>query len=193
MRSRPNIIPTFIAIVSVSAALWLAPSSAAQSSSFRNAPQTAAEMKNPYTGASAAAAGKEAVCAGLRAVSRGKPAGNRTGACARLSHGEKRKTWGAILVHQQRKAGIGHALVVKPVTTAALADRNLPGVAGHHEDRSAVSVAPSEIIHHGGTEDTEVLIFVEFRRDLRCRRGEFSLGAAWDLSVVTVAMTQNPL
>ena len=39
--------------------LSLAPFSAAQSSGFRNAPPSAAEMKNPYTSASAAAAGKK--------------------------------------------------------------------------------------------------------------------------------------
>ncbi len=40
-------------------ALWLAPASGAQSSSFRNAPPSAAEMKNPYSSASAVAAGKK--------------------------------------------------------------------------------------------------------------------------------------
>lgn len=39
--------------------LWLAPASGAQSSSFRNAPPSAAEMKNPYSSTSAAAAGKK--------------------------------------------------------------------------------------------------------------------------------------
>ena len=43
----------------VGSMLWLAPSSAAQNSAFRNAPPSAAEMKNPYTSASAAAAGKK--------------------------------------------------------------------------------------------------------------------------------------
>ncbi len=40
-------------------ALCLAPASDAQSSSFRNAPPSAAEMKNPYSSTSAAAAGKK--------------------------------------------------------------------------------------------------------------------------------------
>ncbi len=40
-------------------ALWLAPASGAQSSSFRNAPPSAATTKNPYPSTSAAAAGKK--------------------------------------------------------------------------------------------------------------------------------------
>jgi mono/diheme cytochrome c family protein len=57
--SRAHILFTSVAIVSVGAALWLAPSSAAQNSGFRNAPASAAEMKNPYKSASAVAAGKK--------------------------------------------------------------------------------------------------------------------------------------
>jgi mono/diheme cytochrome c family protein len=41
------------------AALLLPPCAAAQNSSFRNAPPSAAELKNPYPSASAAAAGKK--------------------------------------------------------------------------------------------------------------------------------------
>ena len=46
-------------MVSVGTVLWLAPSATAQGSTFHNAPASAAEMKNPYKGASAAAAGKK--------------------------------------------------------------------------------------------------------------------------------------
>ena len=59
MISRARILFTSVAIVSICAALWLAPCAAAQNSSFRNAPTSAAEMKNPYKSASAAAAGKK--------------------------------------------------------------------------------------------------------------------------------------
>ena len=59
LRSRVNAVFTFIAILSAIAAVWLAPASVAQTSNFRNAPPSAAEMKNPYKGASAAAAGKK--------------------------------------------------------------------------------------------------------------------------------------
>jgi mono/diheme cytochrome c family protein len=59
VRSRVHILFTSVAMVSVGAMLWLAPSSAAQSSGFRNAPASAAEMKNPYQSASAAAAGRK--------------------------------------------------------------------------------------------------------------------------------------
>ncbi len=60
MISRAHIFFTLIAMVSVGAALWLAPCAAAQNFSFRNAPASAAEMKNPYKSASAAAvAGKK--------------------------------------------------------------------------------------------------------------------------------------
>ena len=57
--SRAHILFTSLAIVSIGASLWLAPSSAAQNSAFHNAPPSAAEMKNPYKSASAAAAGKK--------------------------------------------------------------------------------------------------------------------------------------
>jgi mono/diheme cytochrome c family protein len=57
--SRARILFTAVAIMSVGAALWLAPCAAAQNSSFRNAPASAAEMKNPYKSASSAAAGKK--------------------------------------------------------------------------------------------------------------------------------------
>jgi mono/diheme cytochrome c family protein len=50
---------TLVAIVNFCAMLSMAPSSAAQSTGFRNAPPSAAEMKNPYASASAAAAGKK--------------------------------------------------------------------------------------------------------------------------------------
>jgi mono/diheme cytochrome c family protein len=50
---------TFVAIVGIGAGLWLAPSSGAQSSGFRNAPSWAADMKNPSDNAAAAAAGKK--------------------------------------------------------------------------------------------------------------------------------------
>jgi mono/diheme cytochrome c family protein len=59
VRSRVHILFTSVAMVSVGAMLWLAPSSAAQSSGFRNAPASAAQMKNPYQSASAAAAGRK--------------------------------------------------------------------------------------------------------------------------------------
>jgi mono/diheme cytochrome c family protein len=57
--SRAHIFFTLVAIMIVGAALWLAPCAAAQNSSFRNAPISAAEMKNPNKSASAAAAGKK--------------------------------------------------------------------------------------------------------------------------------------
>ena len=57
--SRARILFTSVAIVSVSAALWLAPCAAAQNSGFRNAPASAAEAKNPYKSASAGVAGKK--------------------------------------------------------------------------------------------------------------------------------------
>src|ERR1039458_3080221 len=57
--SRAHILFTSVAIVSVGAALWLAPGAAAQNSGFRNAPVSAAEAKNPYKSASAAAAGQK--------------------------------------------------------------------------------------------------------------------------------------
>ncbi len=50
---------TSFAMVTFGALLFLAPCAAAQNSSFRNAPPSAAAMKNPYKGASAAAAGKK--------------------------------------------------------------------------------------------------------------------------------------
>ena len=59
MISRAHILFASVAILSIGAVLWLAPSSAAQNSAFRNAPASAAEMKNPYKSASAAAAGKK--------------------------------------------------------------------------------------------------------------------------------------
>ena len=59
MISRAHILFALVAIVSIGAVLWLAPSSAAQNSGFRNAPPSAAEMKNPYKTTSAAAAGKK--------------------------------------------------------------------------------------------------------------------------------------
>jgi mono/diheme cytochrome c family protein len=59
LRSRAHTPLIFIAIICAGTVLWLAPASPAQSSSFRNAPQSAAEMKNPYKGASAVAAGKK--------------------------------------------------------------------------------------------------------------------------------------
>ncbi len=57
--SRAHILFTLVAILIVGAALWLAPGAAAQNSGFRNAPASAAEAKNPYKSASAAAAGKK--------------------------------------------------------------------------------------------------------------------------------------
>src|ERR1019366_8338583 len=57
--SRAHILFTSVAIVSVGAALWQAPGAAAQNSGFRNAPASAAEAKNPYKSASAAAAGQK--------------------------------------------------------------------------------------------------------------------------------------
>ncbi len=59
LRSQVHTVLIFAAIMSACAVLWLAPSSAAQNSGFRNAPPSAAETKNPYTSASAAAAGKK--------------------------------------------------------------------------------------------------------------------------------------
>ena len=59
MISRAHILFSSVAILSVGAMLWWAPSSAAQNSGFRNAPPSAAQMKNPYQTASAAAAGKK--------------------------------------------------------------------------------------------------------------------------------------
>jgi mono/diheme cytochrome c family protein len=48
-----------IAIISVGAALWLAPGASAQNPGFRNAPRSAAERKDPYKSPAAAAAGKK--------------------------------------------------------------------------------------------------------------------------------------
>ncbi len=59
VRSRTHTLFTFVANMIAGSMLWLAPSSAAQSSGFRNAPPSAAAMKNPYTSASAAASGKK--------------------------------------------------------------------------------------------------------------------------------------
>jgi mono/diheme cytochrome c family protein len=58
LRSRAHLL-NFVAIMIAAAMLWLAPSSVAQNSSFRNAPSSAAEMKNPYRNSSAAAAGRK--------------------------------------------------------------------------------------------------------------------------------------
>jgi mono/diheme cytochrome c family protein len=57
--SRAHILFASVAILSIGTALWLAPSSAAQNSSFRNAPPSAAEMKNPYKSTAEVAAGKK--------------------------------------------------------------------------------------------------------------------------------------
>jgi mono/diheme cytochrome c family protein len=57
--SRAHVLFTSVAIASIGAALWLATCAAAQNSGFRNAPASAAEVKNPYKSASAAAAGKK--------------------------------------------------------------------------------------------------------------------------------------
>lgn len=59
MISRAHILFASVAIVSIGAALGLAPCAAAQNSGFRNAPPSAAEMKNPYKSVAAAAAGQK--------------------------------------------------------------------------------------------------------------------------------------
>jgi mono/diheme cytochrome c family protein len=59
VRPRVHILFILLAILMTGVMLGLAPSSAAQSAGFRNAPASAAEMKNPYQSASAAAAGKK--------------------------------------------------------------------------------------------------------------------------------------
>src|ERR1022692_4236851 len=82
---------------------------------------------------------QEAVCAELRAMSRQQSSGNRTGAVARPRSGKKRKAGRVVLVHHQGKTGIGDALVVKPAATAALADRDFPGVARQHQGRGEVT------------------------------------------------------
>lgn len=60
MRLVRGVLSGTFAAAAIGAALWLAPSSLAQNTGFRNAPPSAAEMKNPYQGnAQAAAAGKK--------------------------------------------------------------------------------------------------------------------------------------
>ena len=58
MRPRFDIFLMLAAIMISGVLLGLAPFSVAQSSGFRNAPASAAEMKNPYSGASAVMAGR---------------------------------------------------------------------------------------------------------------------------------------
>jgi hypothetical protein len=83
---------------------------------------------------------KKVICAELRAMSWQQFARNRAGPRSRQRNRQERKTRGVVLVHYQRKAGIGHALMGEPTSTRALADHNFPPVAVENESRSAVSM-----------------------------------------------------
>ena len=151
--------------------LWLAPSSAAQSSSFRNAPPSAAEMKNPYTSASAAAAGKKlyaqncAQCHGANLQGMGPAPALDSAPVKKAKPGE------LFWFVTKGKLESGMPSWAQPAAATALADRDFSGVAGQNEGRSAVSVLLRKSFTTEDTEHPESWFLSGFLRDLGGLRG----------------------
>lgn len=138
--------------------------------------------------------GKETLCAGLRAVSRRQSARHGTGSSTRQHARQERKTRRVVLVHHQREAGIGYALMGEPVAATALANRDVFGVTSQHEDRSEVKSLKETLIKSVGNPSgakAQLVLSTCGRpkgRPLQRTRPDQS-----PLSFVTAAMTRNPL